>query len=280
MKLYFTKMHGCGNDYLYVDQREGLRPDMGGLAKRLSRRRFSVGGDGIICICAPVTEGADGRMVMFNADGTRGAMCGNGVRCVAEWLYTHGGEKDVLNIDTDDGLKVLRRTGAGMWQAEMGRARFLPGEVPCVGLGDGPVVDRVLNAAGRDWTVTCISMGNPHCVTQVEDTDALELEKIGPCFEHHPCFPDRVNTEFVQVLAPDRLRMRVWERGSGETLACGTGTCATVAACVARGICEKNTDVTVELRGGELVIRVGDEGILMSGPAETAFEGWVEVPEL
>ena len=153
----------------------------------------------------------------------------------------------------------------------------MPEQIPCRGLGDGPVVGRTLNVDGKDWTVTCVSMGNPHCVTRVNNVDDLDLEKIGPSFEHHVAFPDRVNTEFIQVLNPTQLRMRVWERGSGETLACGTGTCAAVAAMCALGVCEKGSNVQVQLRGGTLTIRVTDEGILMTGPAETAYEGDVEV---
>ncbi len=277
MKLHFTKMHGCGNDYIYLDQRGGLRDDIPELARRLSRRHLSIGADGVICISAPVTPGADARMEMFNADGSRGVMCGNGIRCVAQWLRDHGCEKEVLHIDTDDGVKLLRWQGDGRWQVEMGKARFLPEQIPCRGLGDGPVVGRTLNVDGKDWTVTCVSMGNPHCVTRVDNVDDLDLEKIGPSFEHHVAFPDRVNTEFIQVLNPTQLRMRVWERGSGETLACGTGTCAAVAAMCALGVCEKGSNVQVQLRGGTLTIRVTDEGILMTGPAETAYEGDVEV---
>ena len=250
MKLSFTKMQGCANDYIYLDCRaSGVPADIAALAQRLSARHFSVGADGIICICAPVTPGADGRMRIFNADGSEAQMCGNGVRCVAEWLYTHGVEKPVLTIDTNSGVKRISRQGAQLWQVE-----------------------------GRTWRVTCISVGNPHCVTVVEDVDSLKLEAIGPAFEHHANFPERINTEFVQVVDAAHLKMRVWERGSGETWACGTGTCATVAALTELGICPAGQDIHVQLRGGELVIRVlPGRQLLMTGSAVTVYEGVAEV---
>lgn len=278
MKLHFTKMHGCGNDYIYLDQRGGLRDDIPELARRLSRRHLSVGADGVICISAPVTPGADARMEMFNADGSRGVMCGNGIRCVAQWLRDHGCEKEVLHIDTDDGVKLLRWQGDGRWQVEMGKARFLPEQIPCRGLGDGPVVGRTLNVVGKDWTVTCVSMGNPHCVTFVkEDVDTLDLERIGPKFEHNPLFPERVNTEFVNVLPDGTLKMRVWERGSGETWACGTGACAVGVTAVLSGLFQKGEDILVHLRGGDLFIRYTDDTVFLTGPAVTVFEGTIEV---
>ena len=257
MKLSFTKMQGCANDYIYLDCRaSGVPADIAALAQRLSARHFSVGADGIICICAPVTPGADGRMRIFNADGSEAQMCGNGVRCVAEWLYTHGVEKPVLTIDTNSGVKRITRQGAQLWQVEMGAYSTLPADLPAIHMGDGPLVDQPLTVEGKVWKVTCISVGNPHCVTVVEDVDSLKLEAIGPAFEHHANFPERINTEFVQVVDATHLKMRVWERGSGETWACGTGTCATVAALTELGICPAGQDIHVQLRGGELTIRV------------------------
>ena len=257
MKLSFTKMQGCANDYIYLDCRaSGVPADIAALAQRLSARHFSVGADGIICICAPVTPGADGRMRIFNADGSEAQMCGNGVRCVAEWLYTHGVEKPVLTIDTNSDVKRITRQGAQLWQG----------------------VDQPLTVEGKVWKVTCISVGNPHCVTVVEDVDSLKLEAIGPAFEHHANFPERINTEFVQVVDAAHLKMRVWERGSGETWACGTGTCATVAALTELGICPAGQDIHVQLRGGELVIRVlPGRQLLMTGSAVTVYEGVAEV---
>ena len=243
MKLSFTKMQGCANDYIYLDCRtSGVPENIAALSERLSRRHFSIGADGIICICAPVTAGADAMMRIFNADGSEGKMCGNGIRCVAEWLYTHGMAKPKLAIDTLSGLKTVARMGEGLWQ------------------------------------VTCISVGNPHCVTIVPEVDSLKLEQIGPGFEHHENFPERINTEFVQVVDATHLKMRVWERGSGETWACGTGTCATVAALTELGICPAGEDVHVQLRGGELTIRVlPGKQLLMTGAAETVCEGTTEV---
>ena len=255
MKLSFTKMQGCANDYIYLDCRaSGVPADIAALAQRLSARHFSVGADGIICICAPVTPGADGRMRIFNADGSEAQMCGNGVRCVAEWLYTHGVEKPVLTIDTNSGVKRISRQGAQLWQVEMGAYSTLPADLPAIHMGEGPLVDQPLTVEGKVWKVTCISVGNPHCVTVVEDVDSLKLEAIGPAFEHHANFPERINTEFVQVVDAAHLKMRVWERGSGETWACGTGTCATVAALTELGICPAGQDIHVQLRGGELVM--------------------------
>ena len=276
MKLHFTKMHGCGNDYIYLDQRGGLRDDIPELARRLSRRHLSVGADGVICISAPVTPGADARMEMFNADGSRGVMCGNGIRCVAQWLRDHGCEKEVLHIDTDDGVKLLRWQGDGRWQVEMGKARFLPEQIPCRGLGDGPVVGRTLNVDGKDWTVTCVSMGNPHCVIFGKDPDTIDLEKIGPHFEHFEKFPERINTEFIEVLDNHTLKMRVWERGSGETMACGTGACASAVAACLNGYCKKGVDVTVKVRGVDLLVNYTDDHITLTGDCNTVYKGEIE----
>ena len=255
MKLSFTKMQGCANDYIYLDCRtSGVPEQIAALSERLSRRHFSIGADGIICICAPVTAGADAMMRIFNADGSEGKMCGNGIRCVAEWLYTHGMAKPKLAIDTLSGLKTVSR------------------------MGEGPLVDLPLEVEENLWRVTCISVGNPHCVTIVPEVDSLKLEQIGPGFEHHENFPERINTEFVQVVDATHLKMRVWERGSGETWACGTGTCATVAALTELGICPAGEDVHVQLRGGELTIRVlPGKQLLMTGAAETVCEGTTEV---
>ena len=275
-KLDFTKMHGCGNDYVYIDcfKQDVEAPEL--LARTLSDRHKGVGGDGVILICP--SETADAKMRMFNADGSEGRMCGNGIRCVAEWLYTHGISKETLAIDTLSGLKTVTRKGAGLWQVEMGAYSAMPADLPAVNMGDGVLVDKTLTVDGKDWQVTCISVGNPHCVTVVENVDSLKLEEIGPGFEHHANFPERINTEFVQVVDATHLKMRVWERGSGETWACGTGTCATVAALTELGICPAGEDIHVQLRGGVLTIRVlpGCQ-LLMTGAAETVCEGTTEV---
>lgn len=288
MELSFTKMHGCGNDYIYLDCRAaGLPPQVPQWSRELSPRHFAVGADGIICICPPETPGADAAMRMFNADGSEGKMCGNGIRCVAEYLYTHGLPRDTLQIDTRAGRKVLRRLHAGFWQADMGRFSALAADLPAVGLGAGPLLHAPVAAGGKTWDAACISMGNPHCVIECGPGAALAapptgaaLAGIGPAFEHAACFPEQTNTEFVQLLAPDRFLMRVWERGSGETFACGTGACASAAALVLRGRCARGVPLTAELLGGELAITVlADDTVLMAGPAVTAFTGTAPVTE-
>ena len=190
MKLSFTKMQGCANDYIYLDCREsGVPENIAALSQDLSRRHFSIGADGIICICAPVTAGADGRMRIFNADGSEAQMCGNGVRCVAEWLYTHGVAKETLVVDTGSGPKTITRKGRQLWQVEMGGYSAMAAALPAVNMGEGPLVDCPLTVEDRTWRVTCISVGNPHCVTVVDDVDSLKLEDIGPAFENAPELP-------------------------------------------------------------------------------------------
>ena len=279
MKLSFTKMQGCANDYIYLDCRTaGVPENIAALSEKLSRRHFSIGADGIICICAPRTAGADAMMRIFNADGSEGRMCGNGIRCVAEWLYTHGVQKEQLAIDTLSGLKTITRRGEGLWQVEMGAYSTRAADLPAVNMGEGPLVRCPLTVDGKTWEVTCISVGNPHCVTLVPEVDGLKLEAIGPAFESHPNFPERINTEFVEFVDRTHLKMRVWERGSGETWACGTGTCATVAALVEQGLCPAGEDVHVALRGGELTIRVlPGRQLLMTGAASTVYEAVIEV---
>lgn len=276
MRLEFTKMHGCGNDYIYLDCLKGMIDNAPELARRLSPRRFSVGSDGLICI-AP-SEVADATMRMFNADGSESAMCGNGIRCVAQWLYEHKVAGDEMTIETLAGIKHLSRKGEGIWQVEMGTAEFEPALVPVKGLGPDPVINRAIAVDGLPWQVTALSMGNPHCVTVVEDVQSLDLERIGPGFENHPAFPEHVNTEFIQVMGKNHLAMRVWERGSGETLACGTGACASAAAAVMLRLCEPDTDIALDLPGGRLTIRVSEDWqIRMTGPAKTVYTGVVEV---
>lgn len=282
MRISFTKMHGCGNDYIYLDCRQtGLPERVADWSVKLSRRHFSVGADGIICICPPSTPGADATMRMFNADGSEGKMCGNGVRCVAEFLYTHGAAKDSLEIDTLAGRKTLRRLGEGQWQAEMGCFSAMAADLPAVGVGKGPLVHMTVEAAGRSWDATGVSMGNPHCVVEWPDENlptGMDLAAIGPDFEKNKLFPEGVNTEFIYVRDATHLKMRVWERGSGETMACGTGACASVSAMVLRGVCPRDVPVEVELLGGKLNITVrSDDHVLLSGPAETAFTGEAEV---
>lgn len=280
MKKAFVKMQGCGNDYIYLDCMNGHIPaDMPQLSIRLSDRHFGIGGDGIILICP--SETADARMRIFNADGSEGKMCGNGVRCVGKYLYERlGVRRDVLTVETLSGVKTLRLAVTnGVVNAvsvDMGPADFSASAIPFFSSG-GQTVGVPLTAAGSDYVVTCLSMGNPHCVVFCDDPLSLPLEEIGPAFEHHPAFPESVNTEFVQVLGADTLQMRVWERGSGETMACGTGACAAAAAAVANRLCSHGRDIEVKLPGGSLVIRVTPDTVWMTGPAVTVFTGETEI---
>lgn len=275
----FYKLHGIGNDYIYFDCFDGEPKDPSALSVRLSDRRFSIGGDGVILVCK--SNVADGKMRMFNADGSEGKMCGNGIRCVGKFLYEIKGiAKDVLTVETLSGVKTLRLTVEnGTVKAvtvDMGRAILTPGQIPAKFAGER-AVNVPLSAGGKSYRVTCVSMGNPHCVTFVTDPYALDLEKIGPEFEKHEAFPEGVNTEFVQVLSRNELKMRVWERGSGETWACGTGACAAAVAAVLNGFCDEGAEITVRLRGGDLKIVYTEETVFMTGPAELAFTGEVEL---
>ena len=282
MTIYFTKMQAAGNDYLYIDcRRTGLPADAAALAVCLSRRRFSVGGDGVIFICPPLLADGDATMRIFNADGTEGAMCGNGVRCVAEYLYTHGLHRETLRIDTPQaGRKLLRRVGLRIWQAEMGGFTAQAAQFPAVGLGRGLLLDCPLTAAGRNFRVDCISVGNPHCVVLCESLPTpAQLSVWGPAIEKHPAFPGGVNVEFVRPVSSSRLQVSVWERGSGATLACGTGACAAAAAMVLRGLCPRKTPIEIDLPGGTLTVRAApDDTLTLTGPAETVFEGKIAFP--
>ncbi len=275
MELRFTKMHGCGNDYVYFSEFSQILPDRATLARRVSDRRFGVGGDGAIFI-GP-SDCADAKMRIFNADGSEAQMCGNGIRCVAKFLYDEGiARKEVLRIETLSGVKDVRLQFANDEvvgaQVEMGQAVLEPLKIPV--LLDGPsVIDRSVEVGGTTYRITCVSMGNPHCVVFVDDPSALPLAQIGPALEHAPFFPERVNAEFVRAVDRTHLRMRVWERGSGETLACGTGACASVVAAAENGYCPKGEPVTVSLLGGELRITYTDEQVRMQGPAVTVYRG-------
>lgn len=295
--MRFTKMQGAGNDYVYVDGfREQVRSP-GDLARRISDRHFGVGSDGLIIIRRPTSPGADCRMEMYNADGSRAQMCGNGVRCVAKYAYDHGIRRDpTIRIETDAGLKTVRVTtgpDGSVHEAEvdMGAPRLSRRSVPFADGGDpdAAAVDVPIDVGGRPFRVTAVSMGNPHAVVRVPDPpDApplgeWPLPEIGPAFERHPWFPERVNAEFIAIRSPREVDLRVWERGSGETLACGTGACAAVVAGVLNGWCER--DVLVHLLGGDLRIRwegaqpdprtslVSGGTIRMTGPAVEVFTG-------
>jgi diaminopimelate epimerase len=278
--MKFTKMHGCGNDYVYVDCTNDMIENPSEVSKYVSDRHFGIGSDGLILICS--SETADFRMAMYNADGSEGAMCGNGIRCVAKYVYDKGlTDKKNISIETKSGIKELELTvedgKVSLVKVNMGAPILKAKDIP-VDVDTEKCIDSDINVDGKDYKITCVSMGNPHAVTFIdEDVKTFPIEKIGPKFENHPMFPDRVNTEFVQVLNRHEVNMRVWERGSGETLACGTGTCATVVACVLNGLTDD--EVTVHLLGGDLFIKYDRENdtVWMTGPAVIAFEGTIEL---
>lgn len=287
MKLNFTKMEGLGNDYVYVNCFKETVDNPSELSKRVSDRHFGIGSDGLILI--KPSQVADFTMEMYNADGSQSEMCGNGIRCVGKYVYDYGlTDKEEISVETLAGIKYLKfvidkkdasdRGTVAMVTVNMGEPIFTPAEVPVAIDKDlDKVVDYPVNIDGTSYNITCISMGNPHCITYVEDTDTFPLEEIGPKFESSPLFPRRVNAEFVQVVSRDYLKMRVWERGSGETLACGTGTCATVVASILNGLTED--EVTVRLLGGELIIKWDRETnlVYMTGPAKVVFDGVIEI---
>jgi diaminopimelate epimerase len=278
--MRFTKMHGCGNDYIYVDCFTHPMPhDPVGLSRAISDRHFGVGSDGLILICP--SDKADARMVMFNADGSQAEMCGNGVRCVAKYVHDHGlVRKPTLRIETGRGVLTLdlEISGGAVRQVRvnMGEPILKSAQIPTTLPGDPPL-DVPLEAALHTLPVTCVSMGNPHCVTFVDEiTDGLVLG-VGPKVEHHPAFPRRTNVEFVRVNRPDDVTLRVWERGSGETLACGTGACGVVVAGVLTGRLQRR--VTAHLPGGDLQLHWSetDNHVYMTGPAVEVFSGdWPE----
>jgi diaminopimelate epimerase len=281
MNISFTKLHGCGNDYLFVDCLEQPLERAGEIARVLSDRRRGVGSDGLICIYPAAT--ADLRMEMYNADGSRGAMCGNGIRALGKYAYEHGLVASTrLSVDTDSGPRRLELHLTGdlveTVSVEMGRPSFEPAKIPVASQEKAVAIP--LKVAGRTWTVTCLSMGNPHCVTFDADPEGLDLEALGPAFACHPFFPQGVNTEFARVDSPELLTMRVWERGSGETMACGTGACAAVVAGALAG--DLGRRCTVDLRGGQLVVEYREDGsVRMTGPAVEVCSGsaYVELDE-
>lgn len=276
MGIHFTKMHGTGNDYVYIDTFREEIDDPAQLAVRVSDRHFGIGSDGLILV-AP-SDKADCRMIMYNADGSEGAMCGNGIRCVAKYAYEHGiVDTAHITVETKSGVKALDLTvedGIVTYvQVNMGRAILRPSEIPLRAEGD-TFVAQPLIVEGKEFKATCVSMGNPHCVIFTEGIDTLDLTKTGPLFENHELFPDRINTEFVEVVDGHTIRMRVWERGSGETISCGTGTCAATVAAVLNGYCRQGEEIEVQIRGGKLYDTYMKNGeVMMKGPAVTVFEG-------
>lgn len=273
--MKFTKMHGIGNDYVYVDCFKEQIDNPEKLAIAVSDRHFGIGSDGLILI--KPSDKADFFMDMYNADGSRGKMCGNGIRCVGKFVYDYGltDKTDVL-IETLSGIKRLKlnvKDGAvKSVVVNMGEPILVPSQVP-VKLDGDMVLDREVEIAGQKYRISCVSMGNPHCITYMTGVDELAIESIGPLFEKNEIFPDRVNTEFVEIIDRSTLKMRVWERGSGETLACGTGACAVAVATILNGLCEDT--VTVKLLGGDLHISWDrqDNKVYMEGPAQIVYTG-------
>lgn len=274
--MKFTKMQGLGNDYVYVNCFREKIADPSRLAVKISDRHFGVGSDGLILINP--SDKADFEMEMYNADGSRGEMCGNGIRCVAKYVYDYGlTDQTSISVETLGGIKYLDLTvkdgKAVLVKVNMGKPELSPEKIPVVSAGE-KVVDEPIDVDGQNYRMTCVSMGNPHAVVYVDcDVRNLPLEEIGPKFENHERFPNRVNTEFVRVLDRRTVEMRVWERGSGETLACGTGACAVAVSCVLNGLTED--EVTVKLLGGDLQIKWDREKdtVFMTGPAEVVFDG-------
>ena len=276
--IRFTKMHSCGNDYIFIENFDGSITCPESLCVSLCRPHFGIGGDGVVLM--ERSSAADVKMRSFNRDGSEGRMAGNNVRCVAKYMYDKGYlRSEQMTVETASGVKRLRlylRDGkVSSVTADMGRAEFAPADVPVAFEGER-MVNESVTVGGEEYRVTCLSMGNPHCVVFSPAIDALDLERIGPLFEHDPIFPERVNAEFVRVVSRHELRMRCWERGSGETLACGTGACAAVAAAVENGLCDAGTDVTVSVLGGELIVNYTPERVLLTGGVTLVYDGSFE----
>ena len=278
-QVKFTKMHGIGNDYVYINCFDQNIDNPSELAIKMSPRRFSVGADGVILICP--SDVADAKMRMFNLDGSEGKMCGNGIRCVGKFIYDNGiAKKDTVTVETLSGIKTLKITErdgkAETITVDMGKAEFTPEKIPAIADCD-TIIDTAITVNGDEYNITAISIGNPHAVTFCDEIDSLNLEKTGPYFEHHEMFPEGVNTEFIRVIDENSLQMRVWERGSGETFACGTGACAAAVAAVVNGYCKRESEITVHLVGGDLFITYTADGtVYMRGGATTVFDGIYE----
>ena len=278
MEIEFTKYHGLGNDFILIDNRADTQPIITSeQAVQLCARHFGIGADGVI-FALPGEDAGDYTMRIFNSDGSEPEMCGNGIRCLAQFIADlEGAEaKSEYRIHTLAGVIIPRLEGEGKVKVDMGMPQLLAAQIPTtLAQAEQKVIAVPMQVAGQSWEVTCVSMGNPHCITFVEDVAAIPLEIIGPQFEHHPAFPQRTNTEFIQVVRPDYLKMRVWERGAGVTLACGTGACAAVVAGVLTG--KSDRKATVELPGGCLEIEWAqqDQRVYMTGPAERVFRGKV-----
>ena len=281
MKLKFSKMQGTGNDYIYINGFTQKLSDPSKAAVDLSRYHFSIGSDGLI-IVAP-SEKADVRMIMFNSDGSEGKMCGNGIRCVAKYAYDHQLTKNqVMTIETASGIKTVEVTVdendlVTDVRVDMGKAILKPSQIPMLADGDRFVAGKI-TVDGKEYTATAVSMGNPHLVIFMDGIDELPLEQIGPSFENHPWFPEKVNTEFVEIIDDHHFKMRVFERGTGETMSCGTGTCAVTVAAVLNGYAQYGEELSIQIRGGVLKDTYREDGtVIMKGAATHVFDGEIEI---
>jgi diaminopimelate epimerase len=278
----FIKMHGAGNDFIVIDGAKELitEEQLPSVARHACDRNFGIGSDGIVMVLP--SRVANFRMRMFNPDGSEAEMCGNGIRCFAKYAFDHKLHSDVMmTVETMGGIKTLKLNAVGgtvqTVRVDMGEPKLLRSEIPMKG-DNTQVVAEPLKVAGKKMEITCVSMGNPHCITFVDHVDEYPVEKIGPEIENHSSFPQRTNAEFIEVINKDEIKMRVWERGAGETLACGTGACASAVASMLNG--KVSHKVTVHLRGGDLFIEwLGDNKVFMTGPAEEIFEGKVTASE-
>ncbi len=274
--MKFTKMQGAGNDYIYVNCFEEAVADPEAVSVRVSDRHFGIGADGLVLI--KPSDKADFFMDIYNADGSRAKMCGNATRCVAKYVYDNKmTDKDEIALETLSGVKIIKLTvqdgKAVAARVNMGAPILAAREIPTEFDGE-TVVSQKLTVGKKTYDVTCVSMGNPHCILYAEDVKALDLPRIGPAFENHEMFPDRINTEFIHIVSETEFDMRVWERGSGETLACGTGACAAAVASILNGYCRRDTEIKVNLLGGTLYINwTADGDVYMTGPAETVCTG-------
>ena len=282
MKMKFTKMHGLGNDYVYVNCFEEKIDNPPAVARFVSDRHFGIGSDGLIMINPSKT--ADFEMEMYNADGSRGEMCGNGIRCVAKYVYDYGlTDKTQISVETLGGIKYLDLTvedgKVSLVKVDMGKPELEADLIPIISERE-QVIDEPIEVDGKEYHMTGVSMGNPHAVIYVDDVKGLDLEKIGPKFENHERFPKRINTEFVHCIDRQTVEMRVWERGSGETLACGTGACAVAVSSILNNLTD--TQVTVKLLGGDLQIEWDREKdrVFMTGPATVVFDGVIDITEI
>lgn len=283
MKINFTKMHGIGNDYVYVDGFKQTIKNPNAFSKFISDRHFGIGADGLVMILP--SKIADFKMRIFNADGSEAKMCGNATRCIGKFVYEAGyTAQSSVTLETLSGIKYLKLNIQDnkvlSVEVDMGKAILIPKEIPVLSNLDY-FINQPVTINDKTYGVTCVSMGNPHCVTYCDHVDDLPLEFIGPKFEFHSLFPDRINAEFVEIIDNTTLKMRVWERGSGETWACGTGACAVAVSSVLNGYCKQGEEITIKLRGGELKITYKENGtVLMKGPATKVFEGTIEYEEV